>query len=218
MANNFFSITIPQGSNIDVCQSQSVLTNGFLVLNGVTGGDFISNNYSRNLSFTSSNDLSAMFFTIIGLQNGARVTETVTGPNANTVYSTKNYDSISSIQASAGALDISVGSGDMSYVFYDSGAGFAASRFMTPYMTLSIDNPAGDVITSVYGLVNFPANMINWAPGNQVALTNGTRSVKAPDDSMEYQLTAANLQLYRGYIVIVEGFPSGNVYVNIVQP
>ena len=224
MANISITTTIPTGGTDDVCLSQTVLTNGFVTINGLTRGNFISSGYMRTISFTSTNDLSAMFFTIIGVQNGVPITENVTGPNNDTVYSFHYYDSITSIQASAGAAAIEVGSGNQSVIFYNSGASFSDSRFMDPYLTLSIDNPSGipdGVTTRVDGFTTFPVQMTGWEPGdpsNLVARTIGTRSVKALDTVVEYSLNKANLELYSGFAISVYGFPSQNVYVNIVQP
>jgi hypothetical protein len=224
MSNVQLTTIIPTGGTTDVCQLQTVLTNGFLTQNGITGGNFINSGYMRTISFTSTNDLSGVFFTIIGVQNGVSITENVFGPNNDTVDSANYYDSVTSIQASAGAANISVGSGNQSVIFYNSGASFNSSRFMNPYMVLAIDNPSGTpdgVQTRVDGFVNFPVGMTGWEPDtsdNLVARTVGTRSVKALDTTPEYTLTKANLELYSGFAVTVYGFPSQSVYVNIVQP
>lgn len=224
MANIAFTTTIPIGGTDDVCLTQSVLTNGFLNKNGSNGGNFSNDGYMRTISFTSIDDLSGMFFTIIGQQNGVTITENVTGPNNDMVFSANYYDSIASIQASSAAAHITVGSGSQTVIFYNSGASFTSSRFMDPYMTLAIDNPSGipdGVTTRVDAFTNFPVNMTGWEPDtstNLVARTIGTRSVKALDTVTEYTLNRANLELYCGFAISVYGFPSQNVYVNIVQP
>ncbi len=224
MANITLTTIIPTGGTNDVCLLQTVLTNSFLTQNGANGGNFINSGYMRTVSFTSVNDLSGMFFTIIGQQNGVSITENVFGPNNDTVYSANYYDSIASIQASAAATAVSVGSGNTSVIFFNSGSSFSSARFMDPYMTLSIDNPSGipdGVTTRVDAFTNFPVNMTGWEPDtstNLVAQTVGTRSVKALDTVAEYSLNKANLELYCGFAITVYGFPSQNVYVNIVQP
>jgi len=69
-------------------------------------------NYSRTISITSANNHGAVNFTINGTYNGANVTQTIAGPNANTVFGTQLYDTITSITAPAGARNgISFGTG-----------------------------------------------------------------------------------------------------------
>jgi hypothetical protein len=179
----------------------------------------------RTISFTSSVDLTGMFFTIIGEQNGISITEIVTGPAAGSlvvpVQSINYYDKIKSIQASAGAADISVGRGSTTRIFFNSGSGFSSSRFCNPYIKLSIDNPSGatsNTTTRVDGLNGFPDNLLRWEPDSLVATKQGTRSVKAEDTIGAWEYTKADLELYRGFIVTVEGFPADSVYVFISQP
>lgn len=105
----------PDANTQDVCLIQDTTGNVNLVINGnlAANGDvsFISNGYSRQLSFTSANNLSAAVFTIYGSQNGVPIIETLNGPNANTVYSTKIYDVITTITSSIAVTGISIGTG-----------------------------------------------------------------------------------------------------------
>jgi hypothetical protein len=105
----------PDASTQDICLIQDTTGIVNLVINGnlATGGivSFISDGYSRQLSFTSVNNLSAFTFTIYGTQNGVAVSEIVTGPNNNTVYSANVYDVISIISSSGAVSGVSVGSG-----------------------------------------------------------------------------------------------------------
>jgi hypothetical protein len=69
-------------------------------------------NYSRTISITSVNNHAAVNFTINGIYNGANVTQTIAGPNNNTVFGTQLYDTITSITAPAGVRNgISFGTG-----------------------------------------------------------------------------------------------------------
>lgn len=73
-----------------------------------------SNGIGYKVSFASDADDSGKSFTIVGhamgTAPGIQTTETVTGPNAGTVYSTNYYDSITSITPSATMTgNISVG-------------------------------------------------------------------------------------------------------------
>lgn len=223
MANNYENITIPTGGTTDVCLAQNVLTNAFLILNGINAGNFDAaqddiTTVMRNISITCASDLSAQYFIIIGEQNGQAITETLYGPDNGTVYSVNYYSSITSIQSSAGATSVSVGSGNLTRVFYNAGASFSGSRFMDPYIVLTIDNPGGPIdptYTQVDGITYFPANLLEWTPEDTQF---GTRSIKASDTSTQYQMTKEVLQLYQGFAVTVTGFPSESVFINIVQP
>jgi hypothetical protein len=105
----------PDANTQDVCLIQDTTGMVNLVLNGnlASAGSvsFISNGYSRQLSFGSVNDLSGATFTIYGTQNGVAINETVTGPNADTVYSTLVYDIVTVITSSGAVSGVTVGSG-----------------------------------------------------------------------------------------------------------
>jgi hypothetical protein len=105
----------PDANTQDVCLIQDTTGNVNLVLNGNLASNgsvsFITNGYSRQISFSSANDLSASTFTIYGSQNGVPIVETVAGPNAGVVYSVNIYDVINVITSSNAVSAISVGSG-----------------------------------------------------------------------------------------------------------
>lgn len=111
------SYIFPAGNTTDVCLLQTLAGAGNLTINGnlanlVNGQvSFIQKGYSRQISLTSANDLSARQFTITGMQNGITITETITGPNNNTVYSVQVYDVISSISVNGAVNAVSVGTG-----------------------------------------------------------------------------------------------------------
>lgn len=71
---------------------------------------------SHLVSFDSAANLSAITATITGTIDGAAATETVTLPNATTVYSTKHFDTVSSVSVSAtlGANTMDIGWGAVS--------------------------------------------------------------------------------------------------------
>lgn len=107
--------TFPAANTQDVCLTQSTTGALNLVLNGNLASNntvpFINNGYSRQVSFTSANNLSSATFTITGLQNGVQVSETLSGPNNDSVYSAGTYDIIFSISVNTIVIDVSVGSG-----------------------------------------------------------------------------------------------------------
>lgn len=69
--------------------------------------------FERKITLTSTGNLSAINFTIVGTTyNGAAVTEVLAGPNNNTVTSVQNYYQITSITPSGSvATAVSVGTG-----------------------------------------------------------------------------------------------------------
>jgi hypothetical protein len=219
------NVIVPEGATNDVCLTQDVLTNGFMVFSGTNGGNFIANGYMRTLSFTSANDISGMAFIVTGIQNGVSVTENVTGGTGTfgvmTVYSVNYYERIISIQASGAALAVSIGSGSTTRIFYNASLNFSSSRAYDPYIKISIDNPsagASNTTTRVDGLNGFPDGMSGWEPDNEVAITRGTRSIKVEDRLTQWELNKADVELYSGFIITVEGFPTDSVFVNIIQP
>jgi len=77
---------------------------------------FIDAGFIRSVSITSANNLSGRTFVISGFQNGAFVTENITGPNNTTVYGTKYYDIITSITVDGAVTAVSVGTGKTGYL------------------------------------------------------------------------------------------------------
>lgn len=116
--------TVPGISTTLFAVSQTVVAGDFVVFNGTSSGNtavFGEGGYMRTISFTSADNLAGdgVTFTVIGISNGASVTETVTAPNANTVYSAKAYSSITSIQVNVDdATTLTVGSGTTTVVPY----------------------------------------------------------------------------------------------------
>lgn len=106
-------------------QSVSLLQNlaspGTLLLNGTYFNpttstiSFTDQGFSRTVSITSVNDLSAATFTISGVQNNTVVIDNVTGPNNSTVYSTQNFDIISSVSVDMAVNAVKVGTGSNGY-------------------------------------------------------------------------------------------------------
>lgn len=112
----------PAANTQDVCLIQSTTGANNLILNGnlvdkATGVmSFASQGYSRQVSFTSTNNLSSATFSIYGTQNGVSISETnITGPNIGTVYSNLIYDVISAISVNGPVTGIQVGSGYMGF-------------------------------------------------------------------------------------------------------
>lgn len=100
-----------------VCALQNTSGAGNLLLNGTyfdpttTTISFSAQGFARQVSFTSVNDLSAAMFTISGVQNNTVVTDMLSGPNNNTVYTTDAFDIISSVSVNMAVTGIEVGLG-----------------------------------------------------------------------------------------------------------
>jgi hypothetical protein len=106
-----------------VCLSQDIVGSGDLILNGSLASaatpnqiSFLRSGYIRNVSITSTNDLSAATFSISGVQNGSIVQETITGPNNGTVFLTKFYDVIGSVSVDQSVTAVEVGTGDIGFL------------------------------------------------------------------------------------------------------
>lgn len=120
--STFTKLTWPVQDVAAVCALQNLSAAGNLVLNGTLFDPSIPNQVSfarsnmiRSISITSVNNLSGVNFIIQGIQNEAFITETLAGPNNNTVYGTKHYDIIVSVTVSASVTGVSVGTGDSGY-------------------------------------------------------------------------------------------------------
>jgi hypothetical protein len=96
---------------------QNVASAGALLLNGTYFNassstiNFTNQGFTRNVSLTSVNDLSAASFTISGVQNNTVVSNTIAGPNNNTVYSTDCFDIVSSITVNMAVNGVKAGTG-----------------------------------------------------------------------------------------------------------
>lgn len=145
--------TLPGIDTDFFCLSQGVAEDDYMVFNGTAsdpGASYSAGGYFRTLSFTSPDDLSAITIIIRGTSNGATITETIVGgPNNDTIYSTKCYDSVTQIQiADAAATNLSVGSGNITVIPYTFGPRVSTSfscvqdsfgAFITNPNTVTID-------------------------------------------------------------------------------
>lgn len=148
----YTNLTWPVQDVEAVCKTQNVLTPGPLLLNGTLFDanipdqvSFARKNLVRSISLTSVNNLLGANFVISGFQNGAYVTETLVGPNNNTVYGAKYYDIIISIVSSAAVNGIQAGTGGTGFlplIMINPNAGFInysmSVKLATPGINYSI--------------------------------------------------------------------------------
>lgn len=120
--STYLKYVFPAANTQDLCLVQNTTGMMNLILNGNLADNnydneisFIARGYSRQVSFTSTNDLSGATFTIIGIQNGVLITENVTGPNNNTVYSAQIYDVVTFVTVNTAVAAIQVGTGHSGY-------------------------------------------------------------------------------------------------------
>lgn len=109
-------ITWPASNTTAVAALQTLAAPGKLTLNGSLSNPnnipgVVFQGITRNITLTSLNNLSAATFTINGVLNNAPISETIAGPNHNTVTSVNFYDAITSISVNAAVTGVSVGTG-----------------------------------------------------------------------------------------------------------
>ncbi len=116
--------TFQPAANGYICAAQQVTGAAAMILNG-TGVDVNSaainsprmtltgSGFERKVSLTSSGTTSGVNFTIVGTNiRGAAVTETIAGPVVNTVYTTANFYTVTSVTTSATlGTNVSIGIG-----------------------------------------------------------------------------------------------------------
>lgn len=131
----------------NICLSQTPgVGAGSLVINGAAAaGGVATLDTQRVVGLTSAGNLSAATFTITGTNDdGATISESLAGPNANTVSTVNNYKTVSSITFSAGpgAVALTVGT-----------TGVGASKPIVLDQYISPFNPA--FVAEVTGTVNY---------------------------------------------------------------
>lgn len=90
---------------------------GDLILNGTYVEppsptiSFLNQGFVRQVSLTSTNDLSTAVFTIAGVQNTTLVTTVINGPNNNTIVTPDYFDIVSSVSVDQAVSGVQVGTG-----------------------------------------------------------------------------------------------------------
>jgi len=144
------------GTTSNICASQTPGAAGNLTLNGAlaVGGVIPQQTLAYMVTITGGSNESGKTFLITGTDadNNAQ-TETVTGPNATTVVSTKFFRSITSIYASAGTAGaITVGTPN------------ATSCAVTPTYCVDMNATYTDVTVDVGGTINFTIQKCSERP------------------------------------------------------
>ena len=96
-----FATDITATATATIAALQTLGGAGNMTLTGAAA-TFGGTGSSQKVSLTSGGNISAVTFTITGTDSkGAAQSETLTGPNANTVFSTKFYNTVTQIAADA---------------------------------------------------------------------------------------------------------------------
>lgn len=196
------------GNTAVISSLQNYSGAGNLTLNSNVPNSPISNNgpyvydgVARTVSFTSANNLSARTITITGIGSavdangnptqslGTVITETLSGPNANTVNSAKIYKQIDSISINGAANALSVGFGasgigTFTYTDYDRTGWYASCQTAvynrttlthTVYLSLTkpetIDYKYGNLIAYPQAIPTFPLGAVDSAVSQLLAIS-----------------------------------------------
>ena len=160
MQYDVWSVKVKSSDNFYV-NAVSPSAAGALALKATTPG---INGYGYKVSIKSSSNESGKNFTIVGTTvGGAAVTETIAGPNNNTVYTTNYFARVTSVSTSASGGSIEVGYGGnlalpmtrikgLYYVGSSGGAGsIIVTRNSNSLIILEIDTPASATqVSSLY--------------------------------------------------------------------
>jgi hypothetical protein len=158
-----------------VALPQAVLQNGTVVLNGTFSNganpiSFIEHGSRRNITITSTANISATTSVVRGYVNGAIVTENIANPNATTFTGAIIFDSIIDITVTGGAAaNISVGIGLIGF-FNPIAVNTAASIISSSTIQLILYTPSIDY--SIYETADKDA--INNGSSFDALITNGT--------------------------------------------
>lgn len=158
MAREIRKIIHPSASLFDfngICQAVNIVKNQPLVFNGYIA-DTANNTtpildrtgVTRVVELQAVGDLSTIYFTITGKQNGQIVTEDIIGPNSTTpVESSKFYDEIISIVPNNDStLKLNVALGNKVYIL----TGINLEKNAVDYNLSLSTNQGTDILTKMY--------------------------------------------------------------------
>lgn len=173
--------TWPAANTTAIASVQTLAGAGSIVIDGplvpLTYNYAVFPGISRTVSLTSANNLSAVNVTITGLYRGAAQSQTIAGPNANTVYTTSLFDTVTSVTTDAAVTAMSVGSGTTgqthwwTYNKHATVCAFAAQVVVTGTINYSFQTTLDDVQTNATPTVFTPIVAMTAATTNQFAGT-----------------------------------------------
>lgn len=154
----------------------NLLINGNLSFNS----SVILQGIGRTVSLTSVGDNSGVNFTITGTRYTRPVVETITGPNANTVYTTNFFDTITSISVDAAVTAVSAGTGTTGETnWYNSNyhatvLGMTIQVVATAIITYSFQTTLDDVQINSTPTVATPVVNLTAATNTQIGFYNNS--------------------------------------------
>ena len=119
--SQFYEYNWPVTSVTDIALAQTPVSGGLLKLNGIYASPTTGQANLASAGFVAQITLSSLQnlgipFVITGYQNGVFISETLAGPNANTVTSTNCFDIVQSIiPNTTGVNTVQVGVGSIGY-------------------------------------------------------------------------------------------------------
>jgi hypothetical protein len=216
----YLTYTFPAGNTSDVCKVQNITGAGNLTLNGnltneiASEVNFLTHGYSRSISLSSANNLSGVTFTINGLQNGEKITEVITGPNATTKYGDEIYDVITSISATGAANGISIGTGHSGYF---------------PLLNINLQRAVINYSLSTFKLTtnSIPTVIVNTLDNiaqNGIKFTDALDSnvfiIKTLSTDAQYILPPVNVIPCHSIVILIEGDQTtiaNSIRMNFIQ-
>lgn len=183
---------VTQAAN-NIATSQTPGAAGNLTLDGALASSGVIPDLGLGyiLGFTSAANLSGRTFTITGYNEDWKAqTETVTGPNATTVYSTKFWRGVTSIAidaAAGGALTV--------------GTSNTSTSASTPTYCLDIYTPSTSIAVDTGGTINYDLQKCferptagetpNWVSGGLTGQTaDGNTSYSAPTGAVRLKINS----------------------------
>lgn len=216
----YLTYTFPAGNKTDVGHLQSIGGPGNLSLNGNLANaissevNFLSQGYSRSISITSANNLSAGSFTITGKQNGQIVSEILVGPSSNTVYGNEIYDVVTSIAVTGSVNAVSIGSGHSGYFPI---ININLQRAVINYSLSTFKLTAASIPTVIVNTLDDIAQ--NGQKFTQ-SLANNVFTIKTSSADDQYILPPANVIPCYAFIIVIDGDDTtinNSIRMNFIQ-
>lgn len=200
-----------------VCALQTIAQAGNLLING-TGSDqnwpgtimrLTGSGFARPISLTSTGNLSSVNFTITGTDiRGAAISETIAGPNNNTVHTAALFYSVNQVAASAAVgTNVSLG-------IYSTGT---SQWFCVDYLVTPVSIGLGIVVVS--GTINWTVQQTTY--NVQAAEPPAAAILPHPDTSLVTQVVTRQGEYDTPFgafqLVVNSSSAGGNLVFNIYQ-
>jgi hypothetical protein len=179
-----------------VSQTQTLGSAGNLMINGslAGGGQVVFVGFARTVSLTSISDLSGVTFVISGLINGLSISDTIAGPNNDTIESDLIFDAILSISTDNAADGISAGIGTTGRTswFHHLHNTISSDFSIQVNLTSTINYSFITTLTDVK--FNLPINIPLFSPISAMigATTNQLSSYMVPSRSSAIQINSSD--------------------------